>query len=474
MTLLFIIHFTLAAIAITTILLYGNRPARSIAWLFVVIIFPIIGIATYIMFGINRKRFKFFTLNNIAKRRLYDIDKHKATAVFNNPLNKHPYKGLSQLMFRSSGFPAVNNNSLDILNSGKVTFQHLLKAIEKAQQFVHLQYYIIDKGEVLDALLKLLHKKLKEGVEVRIIYDAFGSFNLKTKAIEQLEDCGAEIYPILPINIKTILSTINYRNHRKLAIIDGQVAFTGGVNITDKYINEDKCELGIWDDLHLKIEGPAVDHLHRIFIKDFYFASGIALQESATEYLPQQNAKGNHLLQVISGGPDLDYSSILYQYVTMIHNAKHTINIQNPYFIPNKMLLEALKMAALRGVKVIIMVPKELDSKIAKYSMQANFEDILKANVNVCVVKDQFFHSKLMIIDHEIASIGSGNFDYRSFEHNYELNIVIYNKTIAKQLAKDFTTLCENSGYLDYEMYKKRSLKSKLMQGLAKIFSPLL
>ena len=471
---LIIIYVVILLWAISSIIMFGNRPARSIAWLFVSLFIPVFGILLYILFGINRKRFKFFSLNNITKRRFYDFQNKKNTVNgFIHEFKDEKLKKIGILMQNSSGFPALDGNAIDLLKNGKSTFDALLQAINNARAFIHLQYYIIDKGEIFNELTAILEEKLKNGVEVRIIYDAFGSYGIKSQTITRLKDMGAKIYPILPINIKNILSTLNYRNHRKLAIIDGKVAFTGGVNITDKYINEEKSELGIWHDLHLKIKGPIVDHLHRIFIKDFYFASNTLLLKNKT-YLPEQERMGTNLLQVISGGPDLDFSSILHQYVMMIHSAENSIKIQNPYFIPNKKLTEALIMSALRGVSVQIMVPEHIDSKIAKYSMYSNFETLLKSGVTICVVKDKFFHSKLIIVDEKIASVGSGNFDYRSFEHNYELNLMLYNEDKSKELANDFDTLCKEARSLHYETFKNRPIKEKFLQGTARIFSPLL
>lgn len=474
LTTLIVIYIILALWAVFSIFLYGNRPARSIAWLFVVVSLPVFGVILYSLFGINRKRFKFFTLNSVSKRRLYDINnKSEIISEFKHTFEGNEFEKLGKLLTDSSGFPAVDGNEVEILHTGEKTFEKIFETIEKAESFIHLQYYIIAEGEILNKLIDLLHKKLDEGVEVRIIYDAFGSYSWKNKAIFKLKDSGAKVHSILPLNIKTILSTINFRNHRKLAIVDGKVAFTGGVNITDKYIDAEESELGIWDDVHLKIKGPGVDHLHRIFIKDYYFASDEKLL-TKKKYLPKLKFEGESLVQVIAGGPDLDNSTILHQYVSMIHNANKSIRIQNPYFIPNRTLIEALNMAALRGVEVFIMVPKENDSIIAKYSMYSNFEEFLKVGIRVCIVEDRFFHNKLIIIDDKISSIGSGNFDYRSFEHNYELNILLYDELLSKELSEEFQELCASSNHLKYESFKERPLKDKLLQGMAKMFGPLL
>tara|TARA_R110002049_G_scaffold302713_2_gene496098 strand:+ start:33133 stop:34569 length:1437 start_codon:yes stop_codon:yes gene_type:complete len=475
LTFFYILYATVSIWAVISILLYGNRPARSIAWLFVVIFLPVIGVLFYVLFGINRKRFKFFSLNHIAKRKLYDLN-HSSDTIddFKHKFEVHKYSKIGKLLKKSSGFPAVDGNEVLVLKSGKETFEKLFSEIKKAKSFIHLEYYILMPGQLLTNLCEILFRKLEEGVEVRILYDALGSYNWKTDQVKQLVKKGAEIYPVLPLKLNTILSTINYRNHRKLAIIDGLHAFTGGVNITDKYIDDSQSPFGIWDDMHLFLKGSVVNHLHRIFIKDFYFASNGKLLSEHQKYLPKQQVKGGSLLQIVSGGPDLNHLSILHQYVMMIHSATKSILIENPYFIPNKILLEALKMASLRGVNITILVPKKNDSRVAKYSMYANFEELLKANITICTLEHIFSHSKLIIVDKAIVSIGSGNFDYRSFEHNYELNTLIYDNDIAQDLAQDFLKTLETATTLHYKAFKNRPLKDKLLQGLAKIFSPLL
>lgn len=474
LTVFYIVYLSSMLWAIFSILLYGNRPERSVGWLMIVIIVPIAGVILYILFGINRKKFKFFTLNFTAKRRLYNLDKtSEHIEAFKHTFDAGVFENLSNLMRQSSGFPALGGNKVVLLKEGQTTFKSMLNAFKKAEKFIHLEYYILEEGEILDSLCDLFEEKIKQGVEIRILYDAVGSFTWNNKAVHRLENIGAHIFPILPLKLNTILSTLNFRNHRKIAVVDGTLAFTGGVNISDKYLFDDASEFGIWDDLHLKIEGPCVDHLHRIFIKDFYFASNKTLLKDDL-YLPKQNKIGDSVVQIVAGGPDLKYESILHQYVAMIHQAREHIYIENPYFIPNQNLLEALKMASLRGVDVNVMIPKNNDSKLAKYSMFKNFESLLEAGVKIHVLKETFFHSKLIIIDKKLASIGSGNFDYRSFEHNYEVNTLLYDTTLARNLATDFENNITDSNTLNYESYKERPLRYKLLEGAAKIFSPLL
>lgn len=473
MIFLYIIYLISVLWAVFSILLHGARPTRSIGWLLVVVLFPFIGIVTYVLFGINRKKFKFLKLDFNAKRKLYSLNhKTNKNARFKHKFEQDKYERIERLLKKSSGFPAVENNNIKVLKEGESVFSTIFNEVSKAEKFIHIQYYILEEGMLLNKLLELLIEKIKKGVEVRILYDAFGSYRWKNAKVKELEGLGADIYPIFPIKYNTILSTLNYRNHQKIIVVDGTVAFAGGVNISDKYI-ENNSRLGIWSDLHLKIEGPMVDHLHRVFIKDFYFATNKELLEGE-KYLPIQQKMGNVLGQIVIGGPDLDYQTILYQYTTMIHAADESIYIENPYFIPDKILLEALKMAVLRGVEVVVMVPKNSDSIMAKNSMYANFENLLKAGVEIRVLKSVFSHSKLIIIDCKIASIGSGNFDYRSFEYNYEVNALLYDENIAKELVNDFKKRKEDCEILNYETFKNRDIKTKLMEGCAKVFSPLL
>lgn len=470
---LFVIYVIIILGTIFSVLLYGNSPIRSLSWVLIIITIPILGVLFYVVLGINRRKFKFFQLNFSTKRSLYDF-KHKREKNdnFSNNVDSEKIKKLEVLMSKSSGFPAVEGNRINLLKNGKDTFEEIFKTLEIAEKFIHIQYYLIEEGVLLNKLINLFALKINEGVEVRLLYDALGSNNLKKRTIEKLKKIGVDVFSILPLNMKSLLTTINYRNHRKIIIIDGITCFTGGVNISDKYI-EDSPDLGVWEDIHLKVKGPLVDHLHRVFIKDFYFASNKELLNE-NKYSPKQNKVGESLAQVVVGGPDLKYVSILYQYTAMIDCAEKSICIENPYFIPNKMLLEALKMAVLRGVDVQLIIPKKTDNIIAKYSMYANFEDLLSAGVTIGVLQEGFLHSKLIIVDDEIASVGSGNFDYRSFEHNYEMNTLIYDNEIAKELSNNFKKNRVNCLILDYDSFKKRSLKQKLLEGFARIFSPLL
>jgi cardiolipin synthase len=358
-----------------------------------------------------------------------------------------------------------------VLNGGSETFESIFEALQKAQKFIHLQYYIFSEGELTERFFELFKKKIAEGVEVRLIYDSFGSYSFRGKFKKKFQEIGVQVYPMMPIRFGNLLFTLNYRNHRKILIIDGHVGFTGGVNVSDKYIKP-ISDLGVWEDLHVKIEGPAVNSLHRIFMKDYHFANDEDLLMSKT-YFPDVEPRGNHIVQIAAAGPDSKQPAIMQQYIAMINSAEKSVCIANPYFIPGTSVLEALKIAALSGIEIQLLVPEISDSRMAKFSMFSRFEQLLEVGVKIYLRPD-FSHSKMIMVDEEIASVGSGNFDYRSFEHNFETNALLYDGELTKQIKAEFDRICSNCTSLDYETFKNRPLWQRFMEGLAKFFSPLL
>ena len=457
---------------IVSIVLYGHRPSRSLGWILLILIIPFLGALLYLLFGVNRREFKIFTLKHAHKRRLYDKT-HGSKSQVSKELKLTSNKNIkiASLLANSSGFLPFKGNKVTILNDGKKTFDKLFMEIEKAKSFIHIQYFIIEEGILFDKLCALCEKKINEKVEIRIIYDAIGSFKFKRTSINRLRNLGVEIYPISPLKIGTFLFALNYRNHRKILVIDGKIGFIGGVNMSDKYIKP-QTDLGVWDDEHLCIEGPAVKSLHQIFIKDFFFASG---QDKLLEskYLPKISTVGNSIVQIVASGPDSIHSSIMQQYIALIHLAQNYIYIANPYFMPSRSVLEALKIAALSGINIKLLVPKRSDSWLAKNGMFSYFKEILSVHVEIHL-SDDFLHSKLIIIDDEFVSVGSGNFDHRSFEQNFESNALIYDAEVATKIGKDFIKDCNNCNILTIEEHESRSLKDKLQEGIARLFSPLL
>ena len=456
--------------ALFSVIMHGTRPTKSLSWVLTIAILPFAGAFLYYLLGVNRRKFKFFRLKRSQKRKLYDIENKEAIdAEFE--FKSIQFRKLSKLILNNTYLYAKQGNKVDVLNTGKEIFDAIFKAIEKAKDFIHVQYYIFEKGELQEKFYELFKTKIEEGVEIRMIYDSFGSVSFRGKLKKRFRDIGVKAYPMMPLRFGSLLFTLNYRNHRKIIIIDGKIGFTGGVNVSDKYI-QPTSDLGIWQDLHVKLEGPIVNSLHRIFIKDYHFASKEPLLLTS-KYLPKHKKVGTSSVQIVASGPDSNQPAIMQQYIAMINLAESSIFIANPYFIPGSAVIQALIIAAQSGIEVNLLVPKKGDSILVTYSMFSNFEGFLAVGINI-YVRDDFSHSKVIVIDNKIVSIGSGNFDHRSFEHNFETNAVIYDKDIAKQIIVKFDRECSKASKLLYESFKMRPKLQKFVEGLAKFFTPLL
>ncbi|WP_298764868.1 cardiolipin synthase [uncultured Polaribacter sp.] len=469
---LFLIHILFFSWAFYNILYFGVKPSKSLSWILITFFFPFIGVLSFIIFGINRRRLKFFELKETKKRKNY------IKASFTNKENSQldglasvKAKKISTLIYNNTNFPLESNNNVTILKNGKETFNALCDSISKAEKFIHLQYFIIENGKVFNRIKKLLLEKRKENVEVRILYDSFGSYYLNKKSITELKEAGCKIYPETPLKYGTFLFSLNFRNHRKIAVIDNKIGFTGGVNISDEYITKD-TNLGIWQDTHVKIEGKSVSHLHKSFIKDYYYATNKDLSKNK-KYNIIYKSEGHTKLQIINSGPDYKQAIVMQQYLSFINLAEKSICVLNPYFIPTFSILEAFKIAALSGIKVQLLLPKKGDSKVATYSMYSYFEVLINAGVEI-YLREDFSHSKVIYIDDEILSIGSTNFDCRSFEHNYELNAIIFDKEKTKEVKLEFEERLTKATKINLETFKNRSKKQKTLERLCRFFSPLL
>ncbi|MFS4482243.1 cardiolipin synthase [Hyunsoonleella sp. 2307UL5-6] len=470
---LIIIYIIISGLALLGVIFYGARPSKSLSWLFVIIFMPYLGVVFYVLFGLNRRKIRLFKLKQTLKRKLYDEKFHddNARKPFENFQSQKREK-LATLISNNNNYLPYNGNSVELLEDGDTTFSSIFKAIKNAKCFIHIQYYILEEGELMDKLFALFKEKIKQGVEIRVMYDAIGSFDWKRKSIRRFKSIGVVICSSMPLRFGNFIFSMNYRNHRKIVIVDGIIGFTGGFNLTDKYIKP-VSNMGIWEDIHLKISGPAVESLHKVFIKDYFFASKEDILLN-TKYLPKQQITGNSIVQIVASGPDSDYAAIMQQYIMLINLAENSICIANPYFIPSAQVLTALKIAALSGVRVQILLPFQSDSVTAKYSMRSYFEELMQAGVEIYLKKNVFLHSKMVITDIEILSIGSGNFDNRSFDHNFETNALVYNRELAALAYKSFVDDCKLSVKLEFKKFKTRSTQEKFYEGVARFLSPLL
>ena len=468
-----IIYLLLAIGMVISLLVNGIKPAKTLGWLLTIFTIPVAGILLYWMIGRNRRKYSWKDLkeDKAIKDYLKRIGQNQG-AQKSLIEDSEVFDKLSHLIEKTSGFKPTENNEVVLLKNGKATFDAIFNALETADKYIYLLYYIYEEGELADRLFTLFRKKIANGVKIKIIYDSVGSYTLSKKYIKELKAIGVEVYPFLPFKFGKFLASVNYRNHRKIIIVDGEVAFTGGINISDKYLKGDLV-LGKWHDMHLQLKGASVLDLQVVFAIDWFLVSG---DKSELEVeLPRLSKHiGDKIVQIVYGGPDDYFSPIGQTYFSLINNAKKYIYITNPYVIPGTAILRALEVAANSGVDVRLLVSAKADSVLVKWSVRSYFESMLKAGVKIYQFPDGFLHSKIIVSDDEIVSIGTANMDIRSFEQNYEVNALVYDTKTAIILRQEFLNEVEQSIVMEYETFKKRPYLDKLKEGIAKVFSPLL
>ncbi len=321
------------------------------------------------------------------------------------------------------------DNRIDLLVNGQQTFPAMLDSIASATNYIHLEFYRIEPDTLGTEFRELLERKAREGVKVRVIYDDVGSWNIHKSYLREIRASGVQIFPFMPVRFPSFSSKINYRNHRKILVVDGRVGFVGGINIADKYLHG-LPGLGPWVDTHLKLEGEAVAALDRVFISDWDFVSGEELKPES--FLKHVIKTGNRcLVQVASSGPDTDWATIMQVYFSAIATAKSSIYLTSPYFSPDESILTAMKTAALSGVDVRMIFPKRSDSIISNWNTRSYITELLEAGVRVFLYDNGFIHSKYLLVDSVFSSVGSPNVDVRSFDLDFEVTALIYDVEFA-------------------------------------------
>lgn len=466
-------------VVISLLILEKNRPRRTLGWLLVILFLPLIGLGLYLFFGFNYR-----------KRRLFEREEAWNTAFLQqqqisrkNSLKEPTTDGKQlpdrfsieerlsiHMLFKNSGAPISGQNEVTILTSGEEKKEVLFQSLEEAREHIHLEYYLIREDPFGDGLSEVLRKKASEGVSVRLLYDDVGSWRLSNTYKKRLEKAGVELIPFMPVRFPSFSSRFNYRNHRKLAIIDGVTGFIGGMNINGKYLRN---EPEPWRDLHLRIEGPAVHSLQAAFVSDWHFCTGALLNEPRY-FPPETNGAGEKFLQIVASGPNTAYPGILHAYFKAIVAAKKYVYITTPYFIPNEILSTALETAALSGVDVRVVIPEEPDSKLAKWVSRSFFEPLMESGVSVFYFKPSFIHTKMILIDDLVASVGTANMDIRSMETNFEINAILYDRELTRRLKEQFLRYQEQSEKVNSEDFGNRPRGEKIKEGVARLLSPLM
>lgn len=471
------ILYTLSIFSMVVIVILENRsPLKTISWILVLISLPVFGLIGYLVFGQNFRKRKMFSLKELGDMKWLQVMSQDQKlrlekSRFLKDERIHEKKNVMTLLLNNSKALLTGYNRVKILNDGKETFPSIFKALRKAKDHIHLEYYIIEDGDLASELLEILIQKAKEGVEVRVIYDDVGSWKLSKGYVEALEQAGVKIHAFLPVRFPILTSRVNYRNHRKIIVIDGKTAFVGGLNFADRYLHG-ISGIGSWRDTHLKIVGEAATSLQIVFLIDWYFVRQEVLLDD--KYLLYKKVKQNCLLQITASGADSDWESIMQAYFSAITSAKRNVYISSPYFMPNTSILMALKTVAMSGVDVRVLIPEKSDSIMTFWGTLSYLEELLEAGVRIYFYKGGFNHSKIMMVDGIMATVGTANMDVRSFEQNFEVNAIVYDEKITLELRERFLKDLEQSEEVLLTSWVARSKSQKLKESMARLFTPLL
>lgn len=475
------ILFILFNLIFTAIIITLERksPATTLAWLFFMILLPGIGFIFYLLFSQNiskRKVFKYTveetkTYTSLLKFQREQFQDH--TFQFHDPeMLKHTDLILFHNKLSDSFYS--QDNHVDIITDGKVKFSTLFEEIRRAKHHIHVQYYIMKNDAICKELYTLLIKKAKEGVIVRLLGDHIGCRHMSDRTIKALKQSGVQLAQFFPSRFKLINAKANYRNHRKIVVIDGNVGFIGGFNVGDEYLGLNR-KFGYWRDTHLRISGSAVIGLQLRFLLDWRAASHDSFDISAHYFRDvYERSDGKIGMQIVSSGPDNINEQVKQGYIKMIASAKRTIVIQTPYFIPDDAIMESLKIAAVSGVDVRIMIPNKPDHMFVYWATYSYIGELIQYGVRAYTYENGFLHTKMIAVDSEISSIGTCNFDIRSFKLNFEVNAFIYDQHATKRLEDTFykdVPLCKE---ITKEIYKNRSQIIKTKETISRLFSPVL
>ena len=473
----------IANIILASLVVFFERrnPASTWAWLFVLFFIPILGFVIYMFFGRNSKRERTFQAKGEFDDQVYytylskDVhsEEHiqQQKAFIENRAEQFENLYLPELAYLhlNSGNWLTFNNTVTYYNNGNDKFDALIRDIRAAKKFIHLEYYIWRGDRLGRQLVEELAKKAAEGVEVRLLYDGMGNARLPVDFFSGLQLAGGSTAAFLP----PFLVRINYRNHRKLCIIDGEIGYIGGFNVGDEYLGIVK-RYGPWRDTHLRVCGDAVDEIQMRFIKDWNFTVRNNKVKLTERYFPKREKTDGVCMQIVSSGPDTHWKNVRNGYLKMMTEAKHHIYLTTPYFVPDDAMLESLKIAALSGIDVRIMIPGNPDHMFVYWASMSYLGELLETGVRCYQYEKGFIHAKSLYVDGQVASVGTANMDIRSFALNFEVNAFVYDTGTTEILEADFLKDLKSCVEISKDWYERRRWWFKVNEAVARLISPML
>ncbi|MBU3852047.1 MAG: cardiolipin synthase [Candidatus Paralactobacillus gallistercoris] len=479
-TILAIIFILNTILAIITVFRQPRDIAATWAWLLVLILMPVVGFIFYMFTGRGLSRHKIFSLQTQVEDGLaakIHVQKQENAAQRLLPATELSNESteLVNLFLSLDKAPLTKNNHVEIITDGHQKFKMLFRDLRAAKSSIHIEYYTIYNDRIGNQLMDILKQKAAEGVEVNVIYDAWGSQGATKKWWSQLEAVGGHVEAFFSSKHSLSDFRLNYRDHRKIVVVDGEIGYVGGFNVGDQYLGR-LPKFGYWRDTHLRILGEAVASLQIRFTMDWNATVGPDEKLSYSEnYFPEvSNAPGNVSMQIVSSGPNTDTEQIKMGYLKMISSATKSIWIQSPYLIPDDSLIDALRVAALSGIDVRIMIPDMPDHPFIYRATQYYARLLHNSNIHIYLYRNGFLHAKTFVVDDHIASVGTANLDIRSFKLNFEVNAFIYDKDIANQLHDIFLNDLKHSTELTNEMLRKQSRWLRFKQHFSRLLSPIL
>lgn len=462
-------------LAVGLVFFERKNPTAALGWILILFVIPIIGFILYLLFGQNfykRKLFRIKAKDDQYLHRLIGEQKRELTSreLILPEKALEIYRGMMEMFLENSMAYLSRSNRIDLFTDGHDKFDALFSAIRGAKDHVHLEYYIIRDDRLGNELLSLLKEKAIEGVEVRLLYDAVGT-RFGSREVRDLQDAGVKVAVFFPSLIGPLNFRINYRNHRKIAIIDGKTGFIGGFNIGVEYLSEGP--LGYWRDSAIRIRGEGVWSLQVRFFLDWSYATK-ETPNLTSRYFPEQEKTGATLLQIVSSGPDSRWNQIKEGYLKMINSARKNVFIHTPYFIPDESVSDALRIAALSGVDVRIIFPAKPDHPFVYWSSYSYIGDLLESGVRAYTYEKGFVHSKTIVVDGLVSSVGSANWDVRSFRLNFEANAFLYDPELAGAMEKAFMEDLPGCRELTLDAYHHRPLRVKFKESISRLLSPIL
>ena len=472
--LVFTVLYGITAVAIIGVVVSENRnPVKTLAWITVLVLLPVVGIILYVFFGRSLRHVRMISRKKRLKLTNRDDIKHllrsRQVVHYTTPMTER--QQMINLVNSVQGSPYLANNEVEIFTNGRDKFEALKQDLIAAKRYIHIQYYIIENDKIGNEIANILKAKVKEGVKVRVLYDHVGSFHFDMSYFKKLRRAGVDVFPFMKITFPEFANRINWRNHRKIVVIDGEIGYIGGMNIADRYV--EGCKLGKWRDTHLRVKGDIVAALQVSFAIDWNFMKRELIEEPVAMVSPGSIANPIGM-QLVTSGPTSQWVNMAFVFQKAIDGARQCVYLQTPYFLPSDSLLKALQVAALSKVDVRLMIPRKPDSILLRYASYSYVAQCLKAGIKIYFYEPGMLHSKVVVIDDDFVTTGSTNFDFRSFEHNFESNVLLYSEEFNKRMKSVMLDDMKECTRISLRAWRKRPLWQKAVESVVRLFGPLL